>query len=823
MSQILPNKKPTNSSIANKPIFETCHSGENDIFYIFIKAIKIIDTFFNFLFSIILFLIQITFSKKYIIIPKMCFYSIFVTFLFSISQSPNIPRELIMKAYFNKSKVVHISYDNIIQSTRIMYDNKAKKNNEANYEEKYNYYNDNHNLCCNDDTIYDDIDNDEEDQEFSLFNFFQVKKIFVTFIAFFLLYIIIKITYLSKITNSIVINLIGNYFSFKVMSYLYSSQYYLASGFIFILFFYFYKFTIDSLFSLLKFKKSDYEIYSVQLCADSWIQFWLKFIILFFGTILSGTLSIIYFNLYFNYIAFYMCLFTLIIFLCNCLEKNYLVDYKYSKNLFIFFLGGINFIINKILRKKYYNISNEGTNNVIKNNKMNNNISSINSFYFISDIFTLLCFDYIDEFIEYKYQNYLRKTKKFKKIFSFHDLVFIFLFLVFIMINIYAVFFKEYSSYYLAMSITKKFNNYFPMIFNYSIGRIFNHLMILVFIFVQYEISTTSDDYMINVLLNINLGRNIICVLLKFFSLCMIFLNLLHSNYLYYYSDDCHQNLYYYFKTFDIFKDINEMFQQEDDDINNDNDDSLSDEEDYINFNLNNFYKKKYKIKIIPNKSSSNNTKDNLFAFDFFLCYLDLILTIVFTVRKFYLLNEIKGNVLYFIYYIISFIFSSRLIFLTCIDSNYLTIIMQLNLFALLSYYCFSNRHNYLVTSFILIHLIVAYYQKNFTFFLFDFVFVMLALIFKNFKNKETFKIEKYDDQESKLSLIFLLSLVMFFLIQLYGINKLLGLVQGLYNSIMDYLNKINLMLSSKNNNDIRLIEYYIITDIIDWIDPKLQ
>ena len=329
MSQILPNKKPTNSSIANKPIFETCHSGENDIFYIFIKAIKIIDTFFNFLFSIILFLIQITFSKKYIIIPKMCFYSIFVTFLFSISQSPNIPRELIMKAYFNKSKVVHISYDNIIQSTRIMYDNKAKKNNEANYEEKYNYYNDNHNLCCNDDTIYDDIDNDEEDQEFSLFNFFQVKKIFVTFIAFFLLYIIIKITYLSKITNSIVINLIGDYFSFKIMSFLYSSQYYLASGFIFILFFYFYKFTIDSFYFLLKFKKSDYEIFSAQLSAETLVQFWLKFINLFFGTILSGVLSIIYFNLYFNYIAFYMCLFTLIIFLFNCLEKNYFIDFKY--------------------------------------------------------------------------------------------------------------------------------------------------------------------------------------------------------------------------------------------------------------------------------------------------------------------------------------------------------------------------------------------------------------------------------------------------------------------------------------------------------------
>ena len=106
---------------------------------------------------------------------------------------------------------------------------------------------------------------------------------------------------------------------------------------------------------------------------------------------------------------------------------------------------------------------------------------------------------------------------------------------------------------------------------------------------------------------------------------------------------------------------------------------------------------------------------------------------------------------------------------------------------------------------------------------MFNFFFVVLALIFKNFKNKETFKIEKYDEQESRLSLIFLLSLIIFFLIQLYGINKLFSLVQSFYNNIIDYSNRINLMLSRKNNDDIRLIEYYIITDIIDWIAPKLQ
>ena len=144
-------------------------------------------------------------------------------------------------------------------------------------------------------------------------------------------------------------------------------------------------------------------------------------------------------------------------------------------------------------------------------------------------------------------------------------------------------------------------------------------------------------------------------------------------------------------------------------------------------------------------------------------------------------------------------------------------------MFALLGYYCFNGRRNYFITFVILIHLMIAYYKKNFTFFLFDFVFVVLALIFKNFKNKETFKIEKYDEQDSRLSLIFLLSLVMFFLIQLYGINKLFYLVQSFYNYIMDYFNKINLMLSSKDNDDIRLIEYYFITDIIDWIDHKLQ
>ena len=835
----------SNNSITKKS--ETSYNDLNDIFYIFKKTINATDSFFNLLFSTILFCIKAIFTKKKYIFPKMCFYSIFVIVLFSFSQSQYVPIDLIINAYFNKSQIIHISYDNIIKSNKNNFDNAYKKSKA--YDKKIKYIDPNGN--CNEYNYYDINNNNNyndgyiliQNNDFYLFNFIPLITSLITFISFFFLYITIKITYYSKISNSFMINIIGLYLNYKIVSYLYSSSFYIASGFIFILFLYFYKCSIDSLYCIFKFNRNDFEIYSIRLCADNIRQFWLKFTILFFGTLLSGFLSMNYFKLFFNYIAFYLCLFTLIIFLCNCLEKNYLVEYKYSKSILIFILGNVNFAVNKLLRKKYYE------ENDIEPNKINDNIPNVNSFYFISDLFSLFCFDYIDDYIEYKYQYYLSKKKKIKKIFNLNDFVFILLFVVFLIISIYGIIFKEYISYFIALILAKKFNKYFPSIFNYSIGRIFNHFMVLIFIFEQYEISTTGDEYIINTMINLILGRDNAILLFKFIGLLFFLINLVNSNYLYYYSDDCHQNLYRYFKTFNEFRNISDILENNtfENDNDNDNDETNSDDEDFLNLNIDeitNLYRKKYKIKIIANNTSYIKIKRNLFAIDFSLCYLDMILTTVFAVyyeynvflkilyiiiicfllsRKFFLLNEIKGNVFYFIYYVISFIFSSRLIFFTCIDSFYFTIIMHLNMFSLLTYYCFSNRRNLFVTIFIILHLFIAYYQKLFTFLLFNLVFVILTLIFMNFRDKEKYRIEKYDGQNSKLSLIFLLSLMTFFLIQLYGINNLLYLIQSGYDYLMNLMDKISLMLSSKNNGDIRLIEYYIITDIIDWIDHILQ
>ena len=833
---------------------ETSYNDLNDIFYIFKKAINITDTFFNFLFSSILFCIKALFRKKKYLFPRMFFYSFFVVMFFSLSQSQNISTELIINAYFNKSNIIHISYDNIIKSTKNFFDNKFTKSNQYDKKIKYIDKNENFNEYIYHDRNVNCFYNDVNKRffiiytnDFYLFNLIPLVTSVVTFVCFFFLYITIKITYYSKVSNSFMINLIGLYLNYKIMAYLYFSAFYIASGFIFVLFLYFFKCSVDSLYCILKFNRNDFEIYSIRLCAENSRQFWLKFNMLFFGTLLSGFLSLNIFKLFFNYIAFYLCLFTLIIFLCNCLEKNYLVDYKYSKSILIFILGNINFAVNKLLRKKYYNINNIELNKI--DNNINDHISNVNSFYFISDIFSLFCFDYIDDFIEYKYQYYLIKKKKIRKIFNLNDFIFILLFIVFLIISIYGIIFKEYISFFIAFILSKKFNKYFPSIFNYSIGRIFNHLMILIFIFEQYEISTTGDEYIINSIMNLRLRRDNVIILFKFISLLFFLINLIYSNYLYYYSDDCHQNLYRYFKTFNEFRSINDILQQEYEskNIDNDNDENNSDDEDFINFNMdkmNNICQKKYKIKIIANNTGHIQTKYNLFAIDFFLCYFDVILTTVFAVyyefnfilkilyliiicfllsRKFCLLNEIKGNVFYFIFYFISFIFSSRLILFTCIDSFYFTFIMHLNMSALLTYYCFSNRRSLFITIFIIIHLFVSYYQKLFTFLLFNLVFVILLLIFMHFKNKEKYRIKKYDEQNSKLSLIFLLSLMTFFLIQLYGINNLFYLIQSAYNYLMNLINQLCLMLSSKNTDDIRLIEYYIITDIIDWIDQKLE
>ena len=860
----------------NKEIISN-HKFKNDTFYILVNTLNSIENLFKLFYSFI------SLDLKSKINKKICYFkkSFFMSFLFMIllslvlNEKINISTDLLINAYFNDSQITHISYDNLIKknfekndkinlNTKNKYSYIIEKDNRNDcnifsYSEKKNntncYTNNNLNYCKNNNSC-------GKEEEF-IINFFPAKNFFIICITLFSLYIIIKTTYYSKINNSIFINFIGEYTSFKILSYLYFSQYFLASGFIFVLFLYFFKCSIDSIFLFLKFKRSDFEIFSINLSASNFRQFSLKFIILFTGTILSGLLSVFYFQMYFNYIVFYICLFTLIIFISNCIENNLLVDYKYSKNIIIVFLGLINLLVNKLIKSKYYIIKecdNEDNNydqynifHILDYLMLPTIFSNSNSFYIISDIFTLLCFDYIDDYIEYKYKSFLDKKNKNKKIYNYQDIIFHCIFIISISLSITGIIMKEYMCFLLSLNITQKYNNYFSIIFNHNLSRILNHIILIVHIITQYEISVNGDKYLTNLILNTKISKDIVITILKIFGISILLYDLIYSNYIYYYSNNSHKIFYHYYNGFEVRNNNNDNDKNEDDyNINDnvslnseDNDNLMDDEEnDIIRDNLYKIASKKYKIKIINTAYDDNNNIIFYLTNEIILCYIDTCIIVIFIIkyeqnilakmlygiiivflnsRKYFILNEIKNNGQYYFYYLLSFFFSIRLIILTNNNSIILIYLININIYFLLIYYCFYNKRNLFLSIILLIHLTVAYTNLKSNFILFDIISVLIFLIMKKFKSKKKYKVNKYEDEKSNLSLIFLLSLLALFLIQLYGINKMFCLLQEILNKIKNILNDISMITygGKKDDKKRQPIEYYILTDFIDWLEEK--
>ena len=171
----------------------------------------------------------------------------------------------------------------------------------------------------------------------------------------------------------------------------------------------------------------------------------------------------------------------------------------------------------------------------------------------------------------------------------------------------------------------------------------------------------------------------------------------------------------------------------------------------------------------------------------------------------------------------ISFFFAIRLIILTNNNSDLLNYLAHINVYILLAYYCFINKRNYFLSIILLTHLSVAHANLKSNFILFDIISVLVFLLFKNLNSKKKYKIDKYEDQSSNLSLIFLLSLMIFFLLQLYGISKLCSLFQEIYSKIINFYNEMSLLTYGANSENKRKhpIEYYIITDLINWLEKN--
>ena len=184
--------------------------------------------------------------------------------------------------------------------------------------------------------------------EYYLFYYKTLKIILISIISFSYFFLFIKFTIYSKIKNSFIFNFICTLLNFNFLYISYQNEYYFSSNLYFALLLYNNKCLIESIYIFLKYRRKDFEIFSTSLMAFNSLQFQLKIILLLNLTILSGILSMAFYQSCLNYILFYICFFTLVVFLCNCIELIISFPYKPFKNIIIFFVGITNLFVSKV-------------------------------------------------------------------------------------------------------------------------------------------------------------------------------------------------------------------------------------------------------------------------------------------------------------------------------------------------------------------------------------------------------------------------------------------------------------------------------------------
>ena len=299
-------------------------------------------------------------------------------------------------------------------------------------------------------------------RKYLIFNKEVFRNIITITISFLYLYFFIKYTIYSNIKDNFIFNLISAIFTFNILNLIYKFRFFFASNFFFAAFIYINKCLIESVFILLNYKRKDFEVFSTSLIAFNRLQFMLKFILLLLLSVFSGILSIFIFRTWFNFILFYVCLFTLFVFLSNCLELINNLNYFPKKNTIIFLLGVFNLIFSKLLSN--FLINKISIFNFFKRNK------EPESLYLISDLFSLFCFSYIRKNIEYQIeamllisQFYNKNVKKFR-----YDFIIIWpmRYVVCILLSFLGIYKKEKMCLFMSIYLTKILTSYLINIFD---------------------------------------------------------------------------------------------------------------------------------------------------------------------------------------------------------------------------------------------------------------------------------------------------------------------------------------------------------------------
>jgi hypothetical protein len=509
------------------------------------------------------------------------------------------------------------------------------------------------------------------------------------------------------------------------------------------------------------------------------------------------------------------------VFLCNCLEPFSPSYLKPMKNILMFIVGLINFIICKFYFLSKNSAFDIGTREMlfIGNEEEDKSESSL---YLVSDLFSLFCFDYLREYINIE----IDENFQFHKNLTKKDLIIISFFLSSFGVGIVGIIKNEYICFILSIYITKISSNYFIKIFKTKISRLINHITFIFYIFFLLKMSYNRDVFLLNYFSFTKMDSDVLSEIFRFLNLLILI----------YYRCDKYNSLYFSNVSFN-------------------NDDLKELPEEQVNkileftSNISKQKLKNLKIQIIHdnNKYKLNNIiyiSIDLSLLHLLICiifvfleddeinmFCKLLLSFLFFISnsiKFNVFNEIQNNIEYIVTYLVGFILNCRLSILSVETSKILYFMCQINLLLVIISYSINDKKNKLVSIIIIFHLFYQLSKINSIFLIIDLIALIISPFCIEYLSKKTNDISQSmkSDKTINLSLLFLLVLVIF-LLQLYGIynyNKILSyfnINQNEYDDISDFM--YNDLSENENKNQRKKIdiEYQIINGIYSLLKIK--
>ena len=806
------------------------NDGINFILTIFLFFKLFICSIYDYLVSYLSTMRHFFYQLQFTIILIVFLFSFVVTF----EENYNIPTNIIINAYFTKNNMTYITRDMILEkesqanNENILNHKKLNENeNWTNNKEEMKDFtcSDTEDISCIRKQKLEDFDiNNEEDEEIKklkefingkknkdnhessndiyFLNFIPLKSSLISMFCFSISYFFINSTLKSKIRGALILNAILLVTIFSFLQILYQNEFYLASNFLYILFLYVNKNLIDSIYLKLKYRRKEFEIFSRNLIAVNMRQFKLKIIILAEATSISAVISILLFKYFLNYIIYYLCLLTFIAFLGNCIEQYTQYYLKPIKNIIMFFVGLFNLILSKFILKIFIFEDLINDNND-KSKKINNNIEQfkVDSFYLINDLFSFYCLNYINEYINYQYRifcdyknknnfnndnninsktnlnintNNLNETETDKYFIINNKYLWCIFITIVALIGNLGAYSEEFICFIISLYMMRIMMDNFCKLNDYKFTRIINNIITFNFILFIPNMSSIKDIYLINLFSSItNLNENILLFTFKFIFLLGLFYYIININLM-------------------ISIDYNSKIFGKDKKEGENKSDILSFYNLLFMFSEIFFQYFIICLMIVIYKYYETNLV-------FKILYLFLI--IIFQALKIPTITDLKQNIInsinnkqyicdnnenvikYNIYIFAWIIISLRLIMLSGPENSLIYLLNHLNLILLINYYIFSDKNNNnFCKVLIIILLALGYYIMNSSIFVINAIAIVISPVIKKYNNENDKILNENINKEQKLKMesirvynrltfIFLMSILLFYLVQIGYVN----------------------------------------------------